>query len=446
MLFTDSKAAQLQFWCGHCCHHHCIMQRVVSKVEHFYLTLAACKSALLQHTGQLPVLESVCEGKWVNLYKLWRLVHDCHASQPSSHIPWGAIASALLGCPAWRQDAASQVQSLYRTKLMDFDTSLMKHAAAFRAIPQPAPSPQSPPHAVYVPTSGPESRAASHEHSPGPAAASPVPLSNGAPQQVPAGLPLHMHVTRGRNKRARSSSSELVSQQQPASQPVSGLSPSEELPSAQPALHLQKPLHPQQQQQQQQLQQLPGTLPNGAVPMVMQQAEYQPLQANPRPSASPAGLSARAPSQQQQHQQSPQPPQQSPQQLQMRPMPQDRAAQPAPPRLTSPRPLAGGHVDGMTPEEIIAAATAAAAASGYCAPEQSSQFAKGLASLAASSMQVSMVYCCQMLSCTVATFTATGSVCNALNTKPSSIQTMSNYVHILSATSSQDISQYPAVN
>ncbi len=65
-------------------------------------------------TGKLPVLQSVCEGKWIDLYKLWRLVHEFHAAQPTLSIPWGAIAHSLLGCPAWRQDAAQQMQLLYR--------------------------------------------------------------------------------------------------------------------------------------------------------------------------------------------------------------------------------------------------------------------------------------------------------------------------------------------
>ncbi len=64
--------------------------------------------------GKLPVLQSVCEGKWIDLYKLWRLVHEFHAAQPTLSIPWGTIAHSLLGCPAWRQDAAQQTQLLYR--------------------------------------------------------------------------------------------------------------------------------------------------------------------------------------------------------------------------------------------------------------------------------------------------------------------------------------------
>ena len=62
------------------------------------------------------MLQSACQGQWVDLYKLWRLVHECHAAQPQpdAAIPWGHIASSLLNCPSWRQDAATDILALYR--------------------------------------------------------------------------------------------------------------------------------------------------------------------------------------------------------------------------------------------------------------------------------------------------------------------------------------------
>lgn len=68
----------------------------------------------MHSAGRLPVLQSAIQSKWIDLYKLWRLVHECHAAQPETAIPWGHIASSLLNCPVGRQDAASEVLALYR--------------------------------------------------------------------------------------------------------------------------------------------------------------------------------------------------------------------------------------------------------------------------------------------------------------------------------------------
>ncbi len=331
--------------------------------------------------GQLPVLQSVCEGKWVDLYKLWRLMHECNAAQPNLPIPWGVIASSLLGCPAWRQDAAQQIHLMYRTKLMEFDQTLIKQAAAYQAMSQPVPSLQSP-HSLHSATQHSLDSTASHAHSQLPAAAL---LTNGAPLQGPQPGPPRPHVTRGRPKRARSPSSEHVGQHQPSAQagPLQGRLHQHQH-QAHPAVQLQW-----QQQAQWQPLLMPSALPTGVVPLLPQQAGY-PGQVSSTLSASPSKLLAKGPALHHHHQQQQQSLQKSPQQLPLRPMPQGRAGPQGQPKLTSPRAQSAAHVDGMAPEEISAAATAAAAASGYCEPKRSSHFAEGLASLVGTSIQVSL--------------------------------------------------------
>ena len=102
--------------------HVCHCTVLLRNVKHSCCTVAfplimealCCTVASYDCAGRLPVLQSVCQSKWVGLYKLWRLVHECHAKQPDTAIPWGHIASSLLNCPLWRQDAASDVLVLYR--------------------------------------------------------------------------------------------------------------------------------------------------------------------------------------------------------------------------------------------------------------------------------------------------------------------------------------------
>ncbi len=288
---------------------------------------------------------------------------------------------------------------------MEFDQSLMKQAVAYQAMSQPAPRPPSP-HPVLAPNTSPAplGRTASQSQSQPPPAAQ---LSNGAPLQNPTGQSPHAHVTRGRNKRARSPSSDPApSPHPPSSQHMSGMSPSQarfQLPHAQPALQPQWPQHSQlhaqhlQQQQQQQQPQpqqqlMSGGLPAGVVALGPQQMSYQPLHANPGHAVSPARLSPKGPSlhqqptqqqpqHQQQPQQQPQQQQQQPKQLPVRAMPLGRASQQGRSRVAIPV-VKPDHVDGMTHEDIIAAAAAAAAASGYGEPV-------GLASLVGTRVKVS---------------------------------------------------------
>lgn len=193
------------------------------------------------HTGQLPALETWCEGRSVRLYQLWRLVHECHSAQPTlSVFPWNLIASSLLQCPAWRQDPAAQIESLYRTKLMDFDQSLMKQAAAYRALSHPAPRSQAAQPGT-MPAAGATIGQSGHVQAVMPDASQ---LANGAKQGGSTGnQAVESQTGRGRPKRARSPSSEVVNQQQKAVKPVTGLT----LPQAQPAIQ-QNWQQPQQQQ------------------------------------------------------------------------------------------------------------------------------------------------------------------------------------------------------
>ena len=280
---------------------------------------------------------------------------------------------------------------------MEFDQSLMKQAVAYQAMSQPAPRPPSP-HPVLAPNAGPAplgNRTTSQGQGQQPVAAQ---LSNGAPlQQGPTGPSPHAYVTRGRNKRARSPSSDPAPSPHPTSQHMSGMSPSQarfQLPHAQPALQPQWPQHSQlhaqhvqQQQQQPQQQLMSGGLPAGVVPLGAQQMGYQPLHASPGHAVSPASLSPEGPSlhqqptQQQQQPQQQQQQQQLPKQLPVRAMPLGRTSQQGRSRVAS-HEIKSDHVDGMTREDIIAAAAAAAAVSGYGEPE-------GLASLVGTSVKVS---------------------------------------------------------
>ena len=322
---------------------------------------------------------------------------------------------------------------------MEFDQSLMKQAAAFQAMSQPAQQASSPSqaesgqlsstlkltqpsHASHMPSQRSSSRTGNHRQT----LPAPPQLSNGLSQPASGAAPLRM--TRG-NKRARSPSSEQLSHPQisPRAQP-GALSPQEvshriqiqkqALPQPrwpQHAQHAQQQQQPQQlqqvrqqarlqqqlqhaqqlqhqqlQQQQHQQQHMPDCLPPGAVPIGLHQAGFQPLHANlsPQMPAIPPRTAPTSPCQtylasspRQQQQKPEKLIQKSPQQLPMRPMPiQQRASQPEQGTAKSPGAMPDS-VDGMSKEEIIAAAAAAAAASGYCEP-------KGLASLVSRSAQV----------------------------------------------------------
>ena len=279
---------------------------------------------------------------------------------------------------------------------MEFDQSLMKQAVAYQAMSQPAP--RSPgPHPVGPPTvtSAPVSRATANQaQTQLPATAQ---LTHEAPvQQQPPGASVPAPVTRGRHKRARSPSSDhALSQQQPGSQSISGMSPAQarlpppnaQVPAVQPQWSPRPQLHTQQQQQQQQT--ISGGLPVGAVPLVTHHGGYQPLQANAAPVLSPSRHSPKAPSLHQKPQQQPTQQQQSPQLLPMRPRPQGKIGQQGQPKVSSSG-AAPGHVDGMTHEEIVAAAAAAAVASGYGEPDKAFCLAHGQASSAGTRVQVSM--------------------------------------------------------
>ncbi|KAA6418976.1 MAG: hypothetical protein FRX49_11079 [Trebouxia sp. A1-2] len=197
-------------------------------------------TSFCSHTGKLPVLQSVCDGKWIDLYKLWRLVRGLE------------LETIIL---AWtRADDADGC----RAKLMEFDQSLMKQAVAYQAMSQPAPRPPSP-HPVLAPNAGPAplgSTASQGQSQPAVAAQ----VNNGAPLQTPTGPSPHAHVTRGRNKRARSPSSDPAPTPHPRSQHMSPSQAQFQLPHAQPALQPQWPQHSQLHAQQPQLQQqvMPG--------------------------------------------------------------------------------------------------------------------------------------------------------------------------------------------
>lgn len=350
----------------------------------------------------------------MELYKLWRLVQDCQNAPAASGASWGQIANHLLGCPATQRDTAMDMQTLYSQCLLPFDHFIHQRLAEG--------------HGFLISAAGPSVGDASAKPSPGSSVSQVERVlrrgpkaSTGTvmPTQAAAQQLLHSgHVNRGQ-KRPRSPSQDppdydafLASAkgaQTAAPDPFttnihlapSHGQPEQQAPPMQPKFapginhtHLTKP-----QQQQHAHHKAPSTASNHChasqsahdVPQqhithhvhfaheqhVSQSVPDPHQHQQPRISvassqAHPAGL----------HPNQQQPPtstdadthsvqtvlQQTSTSLQHNGSDDSKA----------------GHVEGMTAEELVAAATRAAAASGYCSP-------KGLADFVGTSLQVNRI-------------------------------------------------------
>lgn len=79
--------------------------------------------------GVFPDLRCHCRGIDIELYRLWRLVQDCQNAPASSGASWGQIASCLLGCPPTQPDTALDMQTLYSQRLLPFDQFIHQRLA-----------------------------------------------------------------------------------------------------------------------------------------------------------------------------------------------------------------------------------------------------------------------------------------------------------------------------
>ena len=331
--------------------------------------------------GRSQELKCQCCNAEIDLYKLWSVHQQCQTTQATTQLQWSQIASIVLGQPAYFQDAARDMHALYMQKLHHFDNFLYLHQhltgsngyLATAAAPAPAPAPDVPAGPLAAPGTAGQADLFESILRHGQKPYTSHQLGDLVHLQAAEQQLLSAPVTRGQ-KRARSMSPDLSAQ-------ARSFGPSAFIPSpVGKASTFSMHLPHGQGQPQPHLEQKPHLMQPTHAPGLYSshlQGLYtsQPALSLPCQPLYPVASQLQQPYQhphphleqfQQQHQQ------QHHHQQEHQPLVNATAGgatngdvQPA---LTTYGGLPG-HIEGMTPEQLLAAAKQAAEASGYCSPQ-----------------------------------------------------------------------------